>query len=211
MTIFIYVDYRHYLRFLLPNSYHAKIFKTSISIILVPPEFSNLPDDQNNYSLFFNVFKRPSFICRSCFLMTLVFADIYGDWQKDYWRFEGKYVMCGWGLYESIKLAQEIFTELEMSVRKISRKSKQTFPLDNKGGIVIGIKYGFISILKEQGFRRAVDFDFSAVDRMKKGRENNKDLAICDHPLWPISIKDFWNGFDEGRLLAERILNEWQV
>lgn len=83
MTIFIYVDYRHYLRFFLPNSYHAKIFKTSISIILVPPEFSNLPDDQNNYSLFFNVFKRPSFICRSCFLKALVFSDIHGDWKKN--------------------------------------------------------------------------------------------------------------------------------
>ena len=169
----------------------------------IPPEFQNIPDDRNNCSLIFYISKRPTIICRSCFLMTLTFADIYGDWQKDYGSSGGKYVMCGLGTYERLKFSEEIFTELETAVRKISRKSKQTFPLDNKGGIVLGIKYGFVSSLKEQGFKQAIAFDFSAVDRMKNARENNNDgLAICDHPLWPISIEDFWNGFDEGRVLA---------
>lgn len=36
MTIFLfYVNYRYYFRFFLPNSYHAKIFKTGIRIISI--------------------------------------------------------------------------------------------------------------------------------------------------------------------------------
>lgn len=167
----------------------------------IPPEFPNLPDDRNNCSLILDTAKRISAISKSAFTMTVAYADVLGDWQKNGSGHKGVYVMRCWGSYESLESVKAIFPKIRNSICEILRKYKQS----NTRGIAEGIKYGFLTVLKEQKFSGVSNLDFSCVDRMKDGRAQNKDFVFCDNPGWSISVNDFWNGFAEGQLLAEQI------
>lgn len=167
----------------------------------IPPEFTNLPDDRNSCSLILNIAKRISAIPKGAFAMTLAYAGVLGDWKKDYCGHSGAYVMRCWGSYENLELARAIFPQIRNTICEILTKYKQA----NTRGIVEGIKYGFMTALYGQGFRSAVNLDFSGVDRMMVGRSENKDFAFCDNLVWPISVEVFWDGFEEGELLAKDI------
>ncbi len=194
------VDVAHYIKSARLKNETEK-FEKERRANYIPPEFSPLPDDRNNCYQYFHESKHPSLICRNVFEMMRAYADIYGDWKKDYYK-GGKYVMCGWGPRENMEMAHNLFPDLDCAVRKLSRKIRRDFEVGTDG-IIVGLRYGFISYLKDLGFRRAMNYDFARVEGMKECLQEKVAFYTC------VSVAGFWKGFEEGPHLAEGMIRKY--